>query len=278
MRRLLLLPALACLSACAVNIDEASLLPTLDAPAATMSATAPAGYTLTETLLPVSGLGVVHAIRLDRPDSDATVIFSGGSGYFTATSSRRLARLAEVTGADIVTYDYPGRGGTTTPRTAQALIDLGPALVQAFRQAGWIGGGPLYAHGFSFGGAQAAGMARAGGFSGLILEGTSSDIPAVARNMVPGAMRPLLRLRIDEDLQRFDYFGYAVAAKAPVLVLAGRDDEQVDEATVRAFAAKLKQSGADVSLSITPGGHSSAFHSQEAGVAVREFMARTGAR
>jgi hypothetical protein len=37
------------------------------------------------------------------------------------------ARLAKVTGADIILYDYPGRGGTTLPPTIEAAAAFGPA-------------------------------------------------------------------------------------------------------------------------------------------------------
>lgn len=260
-------------TACAISVDETSLVPDLEAPAADVRLVTPEGYVQSEALFPIGALGVVHAVRLDRANTDAVVLFSGGSGHFTAKASRRLARLAALTDADIITFDYPGRSGTTLPATAEALVQLGPALVAQFREAGWIGSGPAYAYGFSFGGASASNFARTGGFSGLILESTSSDIVAMGRNMIPAMMRPLVRLEVDEDLAAFDYFGFAAAARAPILLLAARDDTQADLATVTAFAERLRAAGANVAVVETPGRHGDAIYSDEAAAAVGVLFA-----
>lgn len=267
--------AVCALGACAVTVDETSLIPDLEEPGTDIALTIPEGYVRSDMLVPVGDLGVVHAVRLDRPESEATVLFAGGSGYFSAKASERIGRLANLTGADIVTFDYPGRSGTTVPRTAEALVEMGPALVSEFRSTGWIGTGPVYAYGFSFGGASASNMARTGGFSGLILESTSSDIVAMGRNMIPALVRPAIRLRIDEDLEAFDYFGFAVSAETPILVLAARDDTQADLETVKRFAERLKSSGATVKLIETPGGHGDALYAAESEEAVREFVSPT---
>ena len=261
------------LAACAVSVDETSLIPALEQPAADVRLVTPEGYIQSEALFPIDGLGVVHAVRLDRVDTDAVMLFAGGSGHFTARSSRRLARLAALTDADIITFDYPGRSGTTLPATAGALVQLGPALVAEFRAAGWIGSGPVYAYGFSFGGASASNFARTGGFSGLILESTSSDIVAMGRNMIPAVVRPLVRLEVDEDLAAFDYFRFATESRAPILLLAARDDAQADLATVTAFAERLRGAGANVSIVETPGRHGDAIYSDEAAAAIGALFA-----
>jgi pimeloyl-ACP methyl ester carboxylesterase len=263
------------LAACAVAIDERSLLPDFDEPTAEVSLVVPEGYVRSDALIPVGDLGVVHAVRLDRADSETTILVAGGSGYFTAKASRRLARLAELTGFDIVTFDYPGRSGSTLQRSARALIEMGTALVSDFRKNGWLGDGPVYAYGYSRGGASASNMARTGDFSGLILESTSSDIVAMGRNMVPAVARPLVRLQIDDDLGAFDYFGFAVSSNAPILVIAARDDAQADLKTVNAFVQRLKATGANVTLVETAGGHGDALYTVDAAAAVRAFTAPT---
>ena len=272
MKTLAVLIAACSLGACAVTVDESSLIPDLKEPGSDVTLTIPEGYQRSDRLVPVGDLGVVHTVRLDRPDSETTILFAGGSGYFSAKASKRIGRLAELTGADIITFDYPGRSGTTVPRTSEALVEMGPALVSEFRRTGWIGTGPVYAYGFSFGGASASNMARTGGFAGLILESTSSDIAAMGRNMIPALMRPALRLRIDESLEAFDFFGFAVSAQTPILVLAAREDTQADLETVSRFAERLKASGATVTLIETPGGHGDALYSAEVDEAVRKFV------
>lgn len=268
-----LLAVVMLLTACAVRVNETSLIPDLEEPYADVVLATPAGYVQSEALVPVGALGVVRAVRLDRRDTDTVVLFAGGSGHFTAKASKRLARLAELTQADIITFDYPGRSGTTLPTTTEALIEMGPALVAYFRSAGWIGAGRVYAFGYSFGGASASNFARTGGFSGLILESTSSDIAAMGRNMIPAIARPLVRLEVDPDLAAFDYLGFAVQARTPVLLLAARKDTQADLATIKSFGSRLNGAGAAVVVVETPGRHGDAIYSAEAAAAIGALMA-----
>ena len=232
------------LTGCAVSVNETSLIPDLAEPAADVRLATPSGYVQSEALVPVGSLGVVRAVRLDRLDTDTVVLFAGGSGHFTAKASRRLARLAEVTQADIITFDYPGRSGTTVPTTTEALVEIGPALVAYFKSAGWIGAGRVYAYGFSFGGASASNFAR-----------------------------PLVRLKVDPDLSAFDYFGFAIQARSPILLLAAREDTQADLATVKSFASQLNGAGAAVVVVETPGRHGDAIYSADAATAIGALMA-----
>ena len=191
------------LAGCTAVIDQSTFFPRAEPPPAARLV-APAGYTLTDAMLELPGLGRVHAVRLDNPASETVIVYHGGNGNFVSDQSLRAAALAEATGADLILYDYPGRGGTTVPATIDASLATGPAMLAELRRRGWIGGGALFGYGLSFGGSQAAAMAREGGFAGLILEGTAADIRAVGRNFVPWIARPFVRLRIDPALGRFD--------------------------------------------------------------------------
>ena len=176
---------LALLAGCTAVIDQATFFPQAEPPpAATL--TPPPGYALSEAMLELPDLGNVHAVRLDNPASETAIVYSGGNGSFVSVLSPVALALASATGADIILYDYPGRGGTSVPATIDASIATGPALLRELRRRGWIGGGPLFAYGMSFGGSQAAAMARVGGFDGLILEATAAAIEAVGRNFIPG--------------------------------------------------------------------------------------------
>lgn len=257
---------------CTAVIDQATFFPSsVPAPDATLAA--PPGYTLSDALLDLPGLGRVHAVRLDNPASETVILYSGGNGNFVSAQTGRAAALARATGADIILYDYPGRGGTDIPATIDASIATGPLLRRALRQRGWIGAGPLFAYGFSFGGSQAAAMAREGGFAGLILEGTAADIQAVGRNFIPGIAKPFVRLRVDPALGRFDFLGYAVSARAPILLLSSRGDQVVRPRNMRDFAAQLRGRGAEVALVSVPGAHGSAAEQPAAMAAVGAFVA-----
>lgn len=260
------------LAGCTATIDQSTFFPqTLPPPAATL--TPPPGYTLTEAMLELPGLGNVHAVRLDNPASETVIVYSGGNGSFVSALSPFAAALADATGADLIFYDYPGRGGTNVPPTIEASIATGPLLLGELRRRGWIGRGPLFAYGLSFGGSQAAAMARGGGFDGLILEGTTADIHAVGRNFIPGVAKPFVRLRVDPALARFDYLSYAASARAPILLIAARGDRVVRPRNMQDFAAQLRARGAEVALVAVAGEHGTALRDPAARAALGRFVA-----
>ncbi|WP_168176466.1 alpha/beta fold hydrolase [Novosphingobium sp. PC22D] len=259
------------LAGCSATVDQSTLLPALDEPAA-VSAVMPSGYTREERVLSLPRLGDVHVARLTGPGNNAVMLYCGGNSSFIATTSKRLGELAELTSADIIAFDYPGRGGTTIPNTTQALIAFGPAYVDALRSIGWIKSGPLFAYGFSLGGASAANVARRGGFSGIIFEATAADIAAVADNMLPPLFKPFVRIKVAESLKHFDFRGYARAAHAPILVLAGRADRTVSLKQASEFARELREDGSTVTFVEVPGGHGSALSSDNARHAIAKFV------
>ncbi len=266
------------LAGCTAVIDRSSFISQLEAPPQAVLSPPP-GYTLTEKMLDLPGLGRVHAVRLDRPGSETVIIYHGGNSSFVAAQSQGAATLAAVTGADLILYDYPGRGGTDVPGTVEASIATGPALLAALRREGWIGHGPLFTYGFSFGGSQAAAMARDhAGFDGLILEGTAADLAAVGRNFVPWIAKPFVRVRLDPALSHFDFLGYTVSARAPVLLISSHDDRIVRPRNMRAFAAQLREQGRTVDLVEIPGGHGSAISQPEGRAAIGAFVTRLSRR
>jgi pimeloyl-ACP methyl ester carboxylesterase len=269
--------AAAMLSGCTAVIDQSSFFPQSIAPPATTLA-APPGYVLSDAMLDLPDLGLVHAVRLDNPASQTVIVYSGGNGNFVSAMTERAAALAEATGADIILYDYPGRGGTTVPATIDASIATGPLLLRELRRRGWIGAGPLFGYGLSFGGSQAAAMARDGGFDGLILEGTAADIASVGHNFVPRLAKPFVRLRVDPQLGRFDFLGYAASARAPILLISSRGDDVVRPRNMRDFADQLRARGAEVMLVTVPGAHGTALREPEARAALGRFVAANSRR
>jgi len=273
-RRMLIAAAFAAamLPGCTAVIDQSSFFPqNMPPPALTLAP--PPGYLLSDAMLDLPDLGVIHAVRLDNPASETAIVYSGGNGNFVSAMTERAAALAAATGADIILYDYPGRGGTTLPATIDASIATGPLLLRELRRRRWIGTGPLFAYGLSFGGSQAAAMAREGGFDGLILEGTAADIASVGRNFIPALAKPFVRLRVDPQLSRFDFLGYAASAGAPILLIASRADDVVRPRNMRDFAGQLRGRGAEVALVTVPGAPGTALREAEARAALGRFVA-----
>ncbi|GIU68001.1 hypothetical protein PsB1_2155 [Candidatus Phycosocius spiralis] len=234
----------------------------------------PQGYSATSQLMDLDQLGKVRVVKLDNPKSQATLIYSAGNGGFvdSESSSKMAKSFAELTGADIILYDYPGRGGTTVPASIEAMVKFGPAFIDRLRNNGFIEDGPLYAYGLSFGGSVAASMARSGGFSGLIIEGSAADYQAIGSDFVPSIARPFIRIRMDKALQQFDYFGYARASNVPILLLSGAKDTVIRPIRMKQFAEQLTSKGASVTLQVVPVGHGGALSSEKGREALQAFM------
>ena len=266
------LASLLLLGGCTAVVKQSSFFPTsAKPPQATLAP--PRDYTLEDMMVTLPGLGRVHVVRLDNPRSDATLIYAGGNMSFVAGQTRTAAALAAATGADILFYDYPGRGGTDIPGTVDAAIAFGPAFVTTLRARNWIGTGPLFVYGVSFGGAQAAGIARTANASGIIIEGSAADIAAIGQNAVPGMLKPFMRVRADPDLARFDYLGYLAEAKTPVLLLSSQDDGLVQPQIMAAFAQQLRSRGVSTISATVPGPHGAALHEPATTDAIRRFVA-----
>lgn len=262
------------LGGCTAVVSQASFFPSASLAPPQAVLTVPGGYSATNTMLSLGDLGAVRAVRLDNPSSETAIIYSAGNGGFVDSegTSRMAARLAEVSGADIILYDYPGRGGTTLPATIEAAAAFGPAMMDALKSSGWIGRGRVYSYGLSFGGSMAASLAQSGGLAGLIIEGSAADYQAVGRDFVPGLAKPFVKLRVDPALNAFDYLGYAVAARAPVLLLSGTNDKVVRPVRMREFAQALEAGGARVTFQPLPVGHGAALESPEGRAALAAFM------
>ncbi len=262
------------LGGCTAVISQASFYPSASLAAPDAALAVPGGYAATDAMLHLGELGAVRAVMLDNPASETAIIYSAGNQGFVDSvgTSRMAARLAEVTAADIILYDYPGRGGTTLPPTIAAAAAFGPAMMDRLKAQGWIGRGPVYAYGLSFGGAMAASLAQSGGLAGLIIEGSAADYQAVGRDFVPGLAKPFVKVRLDPALNAFDYQGYVVAGRAPVLLLSGTRDEVVRPARMREFQQALEASGTKVIFAPVPVGHGGALEAAEGRAALAAFI------
>lgn len=235
---------------------------------------APDGYTLDDRIIELPGLGKLHIARLDNPKSEAVIIFSGGRSNFVALQSVRMRRLAKATGMDIILYDYPGRGGTDIPLSMENTLATGPALIQKATDMGWINGAQLYAYGFSFGGGQAAGMARNGGFDGIIIEGSAPDVKGIGRDYLPGIIKPFVKIRVGEEIENFGYYDNVRSAKAPILLISNTEDEAVRTKRVEAFYDQLKTDGVTAQIIKVPGEHGDGLQNTKVQQAIHAFVTR----
>jgi predicted esterase len=81
-----------------------------------------------------------------------------------------------------------------------------------------------------------------------------------------------VRIAVDPKLRRFDFLNYAIAARAPILLVSSEADKIVRPRNMRDFAEQLRVRGAEVSIVSVPGGHGSGLQQQASLAAIRKFV------
>ena len=257
-----------------ITIYPHTLVRNIKAPNKTLSP--PSGYALAEKLLPIGDLGNVHAVFLKNPHSKVTIIYSGGFNWFTSMGTKRFTAIAAATQANIINYDYPGRLGTSIDKTVDSIMTCGPLLMDVFRKEGWLGDdSSVYLYGLSFGGSQAANLARAGGIKGIIFDAATPDVEVWGNSFVPWFLKPFIKIRGAKEIDKFQYFDYVVNAQVPVLLLGGKKDRVVRSAFVQRFAERLRASGVKAQFVLTSGQHNQSIYTPEAQSALVDFIAQT---
>ena len=78
--RSIVLAALLVLGGCTAVVDQGSLFPEMAMTGQPPALVVPPGYTLDERMLDVPGLRQVHAVRMTRPGSVGTLLYSAATG------------------------------------------------------------------------------------------------------------------------------------------------------------------------------------------------------
>jgi pimeloyl-ACP methyl ester carboxylesterase len=260
---LLLLPA----GSCAVSVDARRLAPQPQARPVSAALAPPPGYRGGIDRVSIVGVGAVEVAYLHRREARGLLIYSGGRGFRLERASARAARLAELTGANLLLYNYPGRGASEGVSDAATLAALAKGLraLPAVHDAG-----PVLIYGFSFGGLMAALLAAAGPTDGVVIEASSDAADAVAERLLPLPLRWALDVNVTGE--SLPYAERLVGADAPILVLAGGRDAVAPPPIACAFAQKLARMGGDVRFAAAPGAaHGKALYTEEGGAALRRF-------
>ena len=176
---------------------------------------------------PVKLHGLWHAADPAAPRGSAAcaqapvLLYLHGARWDVRGSSGRIRRMQEL-GFSVLAIDYRGFGQSSPglPSEAMAVEDARAAWDWL---AGQHPGAPRFIFGHSLGGGVAVQLAeQVQDQRGLILEGTFTSIPDVARTMKWGwlPVGPLIT-------QRFDSLAHIQHVGSPVLVVHGSEDRLI---------------------------------------------------
>lgn len=297
--RALLVVAAVWLAGCTVKVDEALLMPapptmgkdgmpSMAALPAMLADVPPEGTMLENgAVLKVwqlrvgkagkARLGTMRIVQIDRTDAAATILLSGGLGWFAGQAPvARVSALAAASGADLLIFERPDEDGAAVWPSVKTLERDGPRLVAALRAAGLVEG-PLIAHGFSLGAARA--VALAGGerpeeqVDAVIIETAAPAMGRLGEEMLPGLLKPFVKLRLEDELKPADWRRNLKRASVPVLLLGAEGDRIATTALVQDFARVLVRARVPVSMVTVAGGHATASESAQGAAAVSDFVA-----
>ena len=182
---------------------------------------------------PVKLHGLWHAADPAAPRGSATcaqapvLLYLHGARWDVRGSSGRIRRMQEL-GFSVLAIDYRGFGQSSPGLPSEAM-----AVEDARAAWDWLAAqhpsAPRFIFGHSLGGGVAVQLAeQVRDQRGLILEGTFTSIPDVARSMKWGwlPVGPLIT-------QRFDSRARIAQVGSPVLVVHGSDDRLIPSALGR---------------------------------------------
>ena len=173
---------------------------------------------------------------------------------------------------DVQIFDYPGYGdsaGTPSVADVQAAVKVLAADLRAQGVTGAV------AWGHSLGGFVCAALVREAPevFGAAVIEASAPNAQAVGRALVPGWLRPFVRVRASEAVATYDVPALLEGFRGPVLVIGAGADRVLPVALSRDLAAALKTRGAAVTYVELPGaGHQDPGAHPDHAPAVRAFL------
>lgn len=160
----------------------------------------------------------LHGWWMTAPNATRTVLYAHGNGGNITTRREAAIGLRDL-GMNVLIFDYRGYGKSEgSPSESGLYMDHEAAL--EFLTIQGVPPGQVVLFGESLGTAVVAEMAAHHQTAAIILEAPFTDMPAMARRVVPIPLGWLMK-------HRFDTLSKAPRFTAPLMVIHGTDDDLV---------------------------------------------------
>ncbi len=212
------------LSACAVTVDESTLIHPVKAGAldpSTLGGNA-ARYTAEQHWITRADGARLHAVLLRQPGAKATILYFGGNGFAIGRHGAWTASLFAPLGADLMMVDHRGYGlSTGTPTIAAGEADG----LAAFDYLTKLRAGPILVHGHSMGSFIAGHVAVNRDTAAAILESSATTTEEWVGSRMGGLAGKVARVRIADALKGRGNAQNIVQIDEPLLILVGGKDK-----------------------------------------------------
>jgi len=181
------------------------------------------GVTLTETTIAVADSVGVNAWHLTQADTDATVLFFGGNGFYLVQSRGYLQALTRPS-VDALLWDYRGYGRSDGSPGVDELRHDALAVYDYLVDTRGVSPDELVVWGHSLGSFLATYVAAEREVAGIVLENPATNVDDWVGHLIPWYVRLFLGVDVDPALQAESNLKRIQELSVPLLVVAGTED------------------------------------------------------
>ena len=193
------------------------------------------------------GDGNIAVTEFTTGDPNRPLVVHCGGNASDRYGTGALFGLKVIPYADLVIFDYPGYGDSPGKPSAQSFEVMVNALADELNTRFAHNDRPLILWGYSLGGFVCAELlGKVPNADAIIIESSARDAKSASKQLVPGFLRPFLRVRLSSSLAAYDNVEALKAYQGKVLVLAGAKDGILPAKLSRDLVAGLEAHGVSI--------------------------------
>jgi alpha-beta hydrolase superfamily lysophospholipase len=228
------------------------------------------GVQLTDTTIAVSDSVGVNAWHLTQPDAQATVLFFGGNGFYLVQSRSYLRALTRPS-VNALLWDYRGYGRSDGEPSVTAFRQDALAVYDHLVEREDVDPDRLIVWGHSLGSFLAAHVATERDVAGVVLENPATTVDDWVGHLIPWYVRLFLGVDVDPALRAESNVEQVKALKAPLLVVAGAEDNVTDPEMAQRLHREAGSKGKQLVM-VEDGGHNGLAETDSVQTAYRELV------
>lgn len=207
---------------------------------------------------------------LQRDDAVATVLYLGGNG-FLMVKSRPVIQAYATLPVNLLLIDYRGYGLSTGDPTVRGVQEDARSAFRFINSDAVPQTDKIFVHGHSMGSFLTAILTEENEVDGYILESPVTEVDRWTKRLVPWALRPFVRFKIDEDVKAQSNSERVASITTPLLIMGGTSDD-VTPIRMAEELYELSASSQKRLVKISGGGHNNLPNTSIYRQALREFI------
>jgi alpha-beta hydrolase superfamily lysophospholipase len=235
------------------------------------------GVDLSTSFVPVTDSLSVNAWHLTQPEARTTVLFFGGNGFYLVQSKSYLQALTRPP-ANAFLWDYRGYGRSDGEPGVAAFRQDALTVYDHLVEERGVPPEQLLVWGHSLGSFLATHVAAERSVAGLVLENPATNVDDWVDHLIPWYVRLFLGVDVDPALREENNLDRLRTLTAPLLVVAGAEDNVTDPSMARRLYEAAGSAEKDLVV-VEDGGHNGLHDDSAVRSAYRALVQRVvGAR